>query len=127
MRDKLNEIIRNPSLSKYLQDTIITQRDGRYVIPVRAEARQMIPGLVHDQSASGATLFIEPMAAVEMGNELKQWEAKEKQEIERILAALSAEVAPYAVQLKENLELLAELDFAFAKGLLSRDMSGVTP
>lgn len=67
------------------------------------------------------------MAAVEMGNELKQWEAKEKQEIERILAALSAEVAPYAVQLKENLELLAELDFAFAKGLLSRDMSGVTP
>ena len=127
IKEKLNQMIRSAAFAKYLQDPIITVRNDRYVLPVRAECRANVPGLVHDQSTSGATLFIEPMAAVEMGNELKQWEAKEQREIERILSALSAEVAPYAGQLRENIETLAELDFIFAKGLLSREMFAVTP
>ena len=127
IKEKLNQMVHNPNFQKYLSDAIITVRNDRYVIPVRADCRSMVPGLVHDQSATGATLFIEPMAAVEMGNELRQWEAKEKQEIERILAALSAEIAPYAPQLRDTVEILAELDFIFAKGLLSREMYGVTP
>ncbi len=127
IKEKLNQMIHNPNFQKYLSDTIVTVRNDRYVIPVRADCRSMVPGLVHDQSASGSTLFIEPMAAVEMGNELRQWEAKEKQEIERILAALSAEIAPYAPQMRDTVEILAELDFIFAKGLLSREMYAVTP
>ena len=127
IKEKLNQMVHNPNFQKYLSDTIITVRNDRYVIPVRADCRSMVPGLVHDQSATGATLFIEPMAAVEMGNELRQWEAKEKQEIERILAALSAEIAPYAAEMRATVEILAELDFIFAKGLLSREMYAVTP
>lgn len=127
IKDKLNQMIHNASFAKFLQDPIITMRGDRYVLPVKAEYRGSVPGLVHDQSTSGATLFIEPMAAVEMGNELKQWEAKEQQEIERILAALSAEVAPYAENLREDVERLGEMDFIFAKGLLSREMNAVAP
>ncbi len=127
IKDKLNQILRSPAYAEALQDTLITVRNGRYVLPVRADHRSMVPGLVHDQSASGATLFIEPMAAVEMGNELKQWELKERQEIERILASLSAEIAPYADTLREDVTRLAELDFIFAKGLLSRRMRGTQP
>ena len=127
IRDKLNQMIHSATLQKALQDPIITVRNNRYVLPVRAEFRSSVPGLVHDQSSSGATLFIEPMAAVEMGNELKQWELKEQQEIARILAALSAEVAPYAAAMAETQEQLAELDFIFAKGLLSRRFFCVSP
>ena len=127
IKDKLNQMVHSPNFQKYMQDPIITVRNGRYVIPVRAEYRAQVPGLVHDQSGSGATLFIEPMAAVEMGNELKQWELKERQEIERILAALSAEIAPYSDQLREDVDTLSKLDFIFAKGLLSRRMNGVSP
>ena len=127
IKEKLNQMIRSATMQKYLQDPIITMRGDRYVLPVKAEYRSSVPGLVHDQSSSGATLFIEPMAAVEMGNELKQWEVKEQQEIARILAALSAEVAPYAESIAETVELLAELDFIFAKGLLSRRFVCVQP
>ncbi|MBO4884915.1 MAG: endonuclease MutS2 [Clostridia bacterium] len=127
VREKLNSIIHNPAMQKYLQDAIITQRAGRYVIPVRAEARQFVQGLIHDQSSSGATLFIEPMGVVEAGNDLKQWTGKEQQEIERILRALSQKVAPDADLMAANLSILAELDMIFAKAYLGRDMRATTP
>ncbi len=127
IKEKLNQMIRSSAMQKYLQEAIITVRNDRYVLPVRAEYRAQVPGLVHDQSASGATLFIEPMAAVEMGNEIREWTIKEAREIERILAALSAETAPFAGALRENVELLGDLDFIFAKGLLSRRLICTAP
>ncbi len=127
MRDKLNSMIKSATFSKYLQDAIITLRGDRYCIPVKQEYRTSVPGLVHDQSSSGATLFIEPMAVVEMGNDLKQLRAKEQLEIVRILQALSDQLAPHADAIHENIDLLTHLDMAFAKGQLSRDMSAVLP
>ena len=116
MREKLNQMIRSSSFANNLQDTIITMRGDRYCIPVKAECRQNVPGLVHDQSASGATLFIEPIALVELGNDLKQYHAKEQQEISRILQALTDRITPHAESLLTNLDILAHLDFVFAKG-----------
>jgi len=127
MRDKLNSMIHSSSFAKYLQDAIITMRGDRYCIPVKAECRANVPGLVHDQSSTGATLFVEPIAVVEMGNDLKQLRAKEQQEIARILQALSDRIAPHAEDLRNNIMILAHLDFVFAKGLLAKDMSAVLP
>ncbi len=127
VREKLNSMVHGSGFSKYLQDSVVTVRNGRYVIPVKQECRQFVPGLVHDQSSTGATLFIEPMAVVELGNELKQWTAKEREEIERILAELSARVGEQSEMLSLNISILADLDFIFAKGQLSRDMNGILP
>ena len=127
MREKLNQMIRSSSFAKNLQDSIITMRGDRYCIPVKAECRANVPGLVHDQSASGATLFIEPMFVVELGNDLKQLRAKEQLEIARILQALSDRIGPNAENIDLNISLLTHLDFAFAKGMLSRSMFGVLP
>ena len=127
IKDRLNQMIRSSAVQKYLQDTILTMRNNRYVLAVKAEYRAQVPGLVHDQSTSGATLFIEPMAAVEMGNEIREWEIREAREIDRILAALSNEVAPLAPQLRDSVEMLGELDFIFAKGLLSRRLRCTAP
>ena len=127
MREKLNQMIRSSSFAKNLQDSIITMRGDRYCIPVKAECRANVPGLVHDQSASGATLFIEPMFVVELGNDLKQLRAKEQLEIARILQALSDRIGPHAENIDLNISLLTHLDFAFAKGMLSRSMFGVLP
>ena len=127
VREKLNAFIRGASTQKYLQDTIITMRNGRYVIPVKAECRAFVPGLIHDQSATGATLFIEPASVVEAGNDLKSYMAKEQREIERILAALTAQVAPCAQALEHNLVILAELDMIFARATLCRQMHAVEP
>ena len=127
VRDKLNAIVRSSETQKYLQDAIVTMRNGRYVVPVKAECRQSVPGIVHDQSATGSTLFIEPMALVEAGNELKQWSLKERQEIDRILAEFTARVAPDAPMLRVNLDILGEADLIFAKAALARAMHAAPP
>ena len=127
VRERLNSMIHSPTYAKYLQDTIITMRGDRYVLPVRQEYRSMVPGIVHDQSATGATIFVEPMSVVEIGNELKQLVASERAEIERILRALSAQIAPDALAMADNLAILAQLDFAFAKASLAREIFAVEP
>ena len=127
VRERLNSMIHSQTYAKYLQDPIITMRGDRYVLPVRQEYRSMVPGIVHDQSATGATIFVEPMSVVEIGNELKQLVASERAEIERILRALSSQIAPDAAAMADNLAILAQLDFAFAKASLARGMYAVEP
>ncbi len=127
VKDRLRTMTQSSTFSRYLQEPLVTVRNGRYVIPVRQEYRQHVPGLVHDQSSSGATLFVEPMAVVELGNELKQWALKEEREIERILSVFSASVAASSAAIATNIEVLARLDFIFAKGRLAREMHAVPP
>ena len=127
VREKLNSMIHSASFQKYLQDPIVTMRSDRYVLPVKQEYRQMVPGIVHDQSTTGATVFVEPLAVVEIGNELKQLVAAEKAEIERILKALSAQVAPEVGTIETDLNVLAFLDFTFAKALLAHEMHAQAP
>ena len=105
IREKLNSMAHGATFSKYLQESIVTVRNGRYVLPVKQEYRQFIPGLVHDQSSTGATLFVEPLAVVELGNELKQWTSKEREEIQRILAELSAQVGLQQELIAENINV----------------------
>ena len=121
-REALNKILASPSYAKALQEPIITMRSDRYVLPVRADHKGAVPGLVHDISSSGMTLFIEPMAAVKANNELRELAAKEKLEIERILAELSAECAEHADDFSEDCVLLVRLDLIFAKARLSYKM-----
>lgn len=119
IRDTLQKIISSPSYSKALQEPIITTRSGRYVVPVKAEHRGSVPGLVHDISSSGATLFVEPMSVVKENNEIRELTAKEKQEIERILAELSAECGDHGEDIDRDFSVLVELDCVFARAKLS--------
>lgn len=119
VKEKLDHLIHSPSHAKHLQEALVTIRNDRYVVPVRQEYRNEVPGLIHDQSASGATLFIEPMSVLDLNNDLKRLNSQETEEINRILMLLSALVMENAPELKENLRILTELDFIFAKGRLS--------
>lgn len=127
VKAKLNQMTQSNKIQKYLQESLVTIRQGRYVIPVRHEFRSMVPGLVHDQSSSGATLFIEPMAVVELNNQLKELKLKEELEIERILMELTAEVSQYSDTIRTNQEMMQFLDFFMAKGKLSVNMKAVVP
>ncbi|MDD7770071.1 endonuclease MutS2 [Suipraeoptans intestinalis] len=117
----------NGSSRQYLQEAIITMRGDRYCLPVKAEYRNQIPGLIHDQSATGSTIFVEPMAVVRLNNDLKDLFAKEQEEIQILLATLSQEAAPYASLILSNFQLLTQLDFIFAKGALALDMNASLP
>lgn len=127
IRDTLQKVISSPAYSKFLREPIITIRQGRYVVPVKSECRGDVPGLVHDVSATGSTYFVEPMSAVNANNALRELEIKEKKEIERILAELSAEAAGHRESINLNYQLLVQLDVIFAKAKLGYRMRAWAP
>ena len=127
IRQSLNKIISSPTYSKALQEPIITVKNDRYVVPVKAEQKSAVPGLVHDVSSSGATFFIEPMAVVQLNNEIRELLAKEKKEIERILMELSADVAAHGEGIASDFTVLASLDLIFAKAKLSYRHNAIEP
>lgn len=127
IRDSLQKVISSPAYSKFLREPIITIRQGRYVVPVKSECKNDVPGLVHDVSATGSTYFVEPMSAVNANNALRELELKEKKEIERILAELSAEAAGYRESIVLNYQMLVQLDVIFAKAKLAYRMNAWAP
>ena len=127
IKEKMAAIVKDGDYQKFFQEAIVTMRDERYVIPVKQEYRYRFPGIIHDQSASGATLFIEPLAVAELNNDVKQLTLAEKQEVERILRRLTEKVNRVSAALKDNLAVLARLDFDFAKAKLAADMRAVRP
>ena len=127
IRDSLQKIISSPAYAKSLREPIITIRDGRYVVPIKSECKNDVPGLVHDISGSGGTLFVEPMSAVNANNALRELELKEKKEIERILAEMSAEAAAHRDDINTNVTILVQLDVIFAKAKLAYAMRAWAP
>ncbi len=127
IRDSLQKVISSPAYSKFLREPIITIRQGRYVVPVKSECKNDVPGLVHDVSATGSTYFVEPMSAVNANNALRELQLKEKKEIERILAELSSEVAAHAEDINLDYSLLVQLDVVFAKAKLAFNMRAWAP
>ena len=127
IRDSLQKVISSPAYSKFLREPIITIRQGRYVVPVKSECKNDVPGLVHDVSATGSTYFVEPMSAVNANNTLRELELKEKKEIERILAELSAEAAAHAEDINLDYTMLVQLDVIFAKAKLAFQMRAWAP
>jgi DNA mismatch repair protein MutS2 len=127
IKNKINSIVSSSSMQKYLQEAIVTMRNDRYVIPVRKEYRSMVRGIIHDQSSTGSTLFIEPMAVVEMTNEIANLKIEEKKEIERILLELSMMIGDISGEMLNNQEILKDLDFIFAKGKYAISINGVEP
>ena len=127
IKTKLNQIMLSASQGGHLRESLITMREGRYVLPVKAESRRAVKGVAHDQSASGATVFIEPMAVVELNNDIRRLEAEELEEIQRILAALSQEVGEFSEEIGGNEALLQHIDFTFAKAQFALEMKAVRP
>jgi DNA mismatch repair protein MutS2 len=127
LQEKINRIVTNARNATYLQEALVTQRGGRYVIPLKAEFRGRIPGIVHDTSASGATLFIEPLSIVDMGNRWREFQLEEEKEIERILAELSAHVAALAEEVAWTVDALAELDLIMAKARYANALDASQP
>ncbi len=127
IHEQLNSLVNSHSVSGMLRENIITMRNGRYCVPVKQEYKSSFPGMVHDQSSSGSTFFIEPMAVVKLNNELAELAIAEQEEIQKILAALSEMAAPYTNDLAGNVVLLSELDFIFAKAKLSKNMQASEP
>lgn len=127
IHEQLNSILNSQSTKLYLQDNLVTMRNGRYCIPVRAEFKGQFPGMIHDQSSSGSTLFIEPMAVVKLNNDLRELGLREQEEIEKILADLSSQAEAELDKLKENIQILPLLDFIFARAALSKSMKGSAP
>ena len=127
IREKLDKLIRSSTMQKYLQDSIVTIRSGRFVIPVKAEFRSSVPGLVHDTSSSGATVFIEPMSVVEANNDIRLLRSKEQTEIDRILAEFSSELGAYADSISQSYRILTELNVIFAKAHLAYKMKATLP
>lgn len=127
IREELNSMVHSQTYAPLLQEPIVSMRGDRYVIPVKSEHKSRIPGVVHDSSSSGATLFVEPMAAVEINNKLRALASDEKEEIDRILAELSSRVAEVSAEIIQNYKAVIDIDFAFAKGKLARKMNAVVP
>ena len=127
IRSQMNTMLNDSDTRNLLQDAVITMRNGRYCLPVKAESKGQVPGMIHDQSSTGSTLFIEPMAVVKLNNDLKELFLKEQDEIEIILAGLSAQAAEYIPFLTDNYKILTQLDFIFAKGTLAKSYNGTAP
>ena len=127
IRSQLSAMLNSQSMRSNLQDFVITMRNGRYCLPVKADCKGNVPGMVHDQSSTGSTLFIEPMTVVQMNNELRQLAVEEKEEIERILAELSAAVGEKTIEIADDQQVLIHLDFVFAKAALSKELNCSEP
>lgn len=127
IRAQMNTLLNNTTTRSYLQDAVITMRNGRYCLPVKAESKSQIPGMIHDQSSTGSTFFIEPMAVVKLNNDLKELFLKEQEEIEAVLASLSSLAAEYTTCIRDDFEILTRLDFIFAKASLAKLYNGTAP
>ena len=127
LKNRMNQMLKKAEVAKYLQESIITQRNGRYVLPLKAEARASVPGIVHDQSTSGATIYVEPQGMVEANNQFRKLELDERDEVHRILSQLTANVAANGEILEDMVEVLIRLDLAFARGRYAVDLNANPP
>ncbi|TFG50063.1 MAG: endonuclease MutS2, partial [Anaerolineales bacterium] len=127
LKTRMNQLIKKPEVAKFLQEPIVTQRNGRYVLPLKADAKANLPGIVHDQSTSGATIYVEPQAMVEANNRFRKLELDERDEVQRILAEVTASVGEHGPVLQDLVETLTRLDLAFARGRYALELKAFQP